>query len=255
MTGFVAPACGLLGLAVGSFLSVVVHRVPRKESIVAPRSRCPGCAAQLKARDLVPVLSWVVNRARCRACGARVSVRYPLLELVTAGLFAAVGARFGADPVVPAYLVLTAALVAISAVDLERYIVPNRILYPALFIVAPLLVVAAAVDDGWPDLARAAIGGALGFVAMLAIHLVNPAGLGFGDVRLSGLLGVGLGWLGLGHVALGLFLGFLGAAVTGVGLIALGGRSGKDKVPFGPFLAGGAMIAILVGRPILDWYL
>src|SRR4051812_46407840 len=128
MTVLVAAGCGLLGLLVGSFLNVVIHRVPRKESVVRPRSRCPGCGTTLAERDNIPVLSWLLLRGRCRTCGEPISARYPLIELLTAVVFAAVGARFGADWAVPAYLVLAAGLVAVSAIDLEHFLVPNRIL-------------------------------------------------------------------------------------------------------------------------------
>ncbi len=254
MTAFLAVFCALLGLAVGSFLNVVVHRVPRKESVVRPRSRCPGCGTTLAARDNVPVVSWLLLGRRCRSCGRPISIRYPLIELVTAALFAAVAVRLGPDAALPAFLVFGAALVAISAVDLEHFIVPNRIVYPALFASVPLLVVAAAVEGEWRSLRDAAVGGVLAWGALLVIHLVSPAGMGFGDVRLAGLIGVHLGWMSLRHVVLGLFLAFLTAAVTGVALIATAVRTRKDKVPFGPFLALGALMAVLFGGPIIAWY-
>jgi leader peptidase (prepilin peptidase)/N-methyltransferase len=254
VTAFLAVSCGLLGLAVGSFLNVVVHRVPRKESVVRPRSRCPGCGTTLAARDNVPVVSWVVLGRRCRTCGQPISIRYPLVELLTAALFAAVAVRIGPDAALPAFLVFVSALVAISAVDLEHCIVPNRIVYPALFASVPLLVGAAAVDGEWRSLRDAAVGGLLAWGALLVIHLVSPAGMGFGDVRLAGLIGVHLGWINLRHVVLGLFLAFLTAAVTGIALIATSVRTRKDKVPFGPFLALGAVMAVLFGGPIIAWY-
>ncbi len=246
--------CGVLGLAVGSFLNVVIHRVPRNESVVSPRSRCPGCGTQLAARDNVPVVSWLLLRGRCRACGTAISSRYPLVELGTAALFATAGARFGADAVVPGYLLFFAALVCISAIDLEHFIVPKRIVYPVLFASVPLLVLAAAVGGRWTALRDAVLGGALAWGLLFVIHLVSPQGMGFGDVRLAGLIGVYLGWLSVGHVLVGLFLAFLSAALTGVGLILVRRRTRKDKVPFGPFLALGAVAAVLVGGPIISWY-
>ena len=254
MTAFLVVTCAVLGLVVGSFLNVVIHRVPRKESVLTPRSRCPGCGAQLAVRDNIPVVSWLLLKGRCRSCGEPISARYPVVELVTAALFAATAARLGVDAALPAFLVVMAGLVAISAVDLERFIVPNRILYPTLFVAAPLLVVAAAVDGDWDGVRTAAIGGALGWALLLVIHLVSPAGMGFGDVRLAGLIGMAVGWLSVGHLLVALFLAFLLAAVGGVALIAVGLKGRKDKVPFGPFLAGGAVLALLLGGPILDWY-
>lgn len=254
MTPLLALAAAFSGLAVGSFLNVVIYRVPRKESVVKPRSRCPECETQLSPRDNVPVVSWLLLRGRCRSCQAPIARRYPLVELITAASFAAMAVRLGADPALPAFLVLAAALIAISAIDLEHFIVPNRIVYPALLLIAPLLVVAAAVDDAWSSLGRAALGGALAWLALLVIHLISPRGMGFGDVRLAGLIGVPLGWLGLGHVPVGLFLGFASASVVGIALILVGAKGRKDKVPFGPFLALGAFAAILFGRAILRWY-
>lgn len=247
-------SAGLFGLVVGSFLNVVIHRVPRHESVVKPRSRCPECGIQLASRDNVPVVSWLLLRGRCRSCGTPIPARYPLVELGTGLLFAAVALRLPDDAALPAFLVLAAACVAISAIDLQHFIVPNRIVYPALFLMAPILVVAAAVEDDWASLRGAALGGVLGFVILFVIHFVSPRGMGFGDVRLAALLGVGLGWLDLGHVLLGLFLGFLTASVISLALIGTKRRSRKDKIPFGPFLALGAFLAVLVGEPILRWY-
>src|SRR5947208_14309635 len=147
MTAFVAAASALVGLAVGSFLNVVIYRVPRKESVVRPRSHCPGCGTQLAERDNIPVVSWVLLRGRCRTCGEPISARYPLVELGTAALFVAAALRFGLDWALPAYLVFFAALVAVSFIDLEHYIIPNRIVYPTLFVSIPLLAVAAAAQD------------------------------------------------------------------------------------------------------------
>lgn len=254
MTAFLVGVCGIIGLAVGSFLNVVIYRVPRRESVVSPRSRCPGCGNTLSAVDNIPVVSWVALKGRCRSCAEPIAKRYPVVELVTAVLFALTAARLGADAALPAFLVGVAGLVAVSAVDLELFIVPNRILYPTLFVAAPLLVGAAALDGDWDRVKTAAIGGALGWGLLLVIHLVSPAGMGFGDVRLAGLIGMLLGWLSIGHVLVALFLAFLAAAVVGVLLIVTGVKGRKDKVPFGPFLATGAMLALLFGGPLLDWY-
>ncbi|HET7488237.1 MAG TPA: prepilin peptidase [Acidimicrobiales bacterium] len=254
MTAAAVVVSAVLGLAVGSFLNVVIYRVPRKESVVKPRSRCPGCGTTLAARDNIPVVSWVLLRGKCRTCGEPISPRYPLVELGTAAVFAIVAARIGPHAVLPAFLVVMAGLVAISAVDLELFIVPNRILYPTLFVAAPLLVIAAAVDGDWHRLLTAAIGGAIGWGLLFAIHMVSPAGMGFGDVRLAGLIGMLLGWLSLGHVLVALFLGFATAALVGVVLIAVGVKSRKDKLPFGPFLALGALLAVLFGTALIAAY-
>ena len=254
MTAAVAAVCGLLGLAVGSFLNVVIYRVPRKESVVRPRSRCPGCGTQLAERDNIPVVSWVLLRGHCRTCGEPISARYPLVELTTAALFVAAALRFGLDWVLPAYLVFFAALVAITFIDLELYIIPNRVLYPAVFISIPLLVLAAAAQSEWGNLERAVIGAVVAWVFFLVLHLVSPRGMGFGDVRLSFLLGLFLGWLDLRHVFLGVFFGFLLGSIVGVALMILRRRGRKDHIPFGPFLAVGAVVAVLAGSPVLGWY-
>jgi leader peptidase (prepilin peptidase)/N-methyltransferase len=254
VTAFVAVVCGVLGLAVGSFLNVVIHRVPEKQSVVRPRSRCPQCGTELANRDNIPVVSWLLLRGRCRTCGAPISARYPLVEVGTAVLFAAAGVRFGASWELPAYLLLFASLLAISAIDLERYIIPNRIVYPTLFAAVPLLVAAALLEGDGFRIRDAAIGAAGAWVALLVVHLIQPRGMGFGDVRLAAVLGLYLGWIDLTLVLLGLMLGFLLGAVVGLGLVVTRVRGRKDAVPFGPFLAAGAVLAILFSRQLLDLY-
>ena len=254
MTALVAAIGGVYGLVIGSFLNVVIWRVPRKESIVKPPSHCPGCDAKIANRDNIPVISWLRLRGRCRSCGAAISPRYPFVELLTAVLFAAVGARFSHSWVLPAYLVLTGALIALSAIDLEHYILPNRILYPTDAAVIVLLAAGSAAEHDWSAFVRAALAGVVAFAIFFTIHLVSPRGMGFGDVRLSFLLGLCLGWLGWGEVAGGLFAGFLYGAVIGVLLIVVKVRGRKQQIPFGPFLAAGAMTFVLFGEPIVDWY-
>jgi leader peptidase (prepilin peptidase)/N-methyltransferase len=247
--------CGIAGLILGSFLNVVIHRVPRRESVVRPRSHCPGCGTPIRERDNVPVISWLLLRGRCRTCREPISARYPLVELGTGALFVTAAVRFGADWALPAYLLFFAALLAVSLIDLEHYIVPNRIVYPTLFVAVPLLTVAALVDGEWRSLATALGGALVAGTTLLVIHLISPRGMGFGDVRLAVILGLFLGWIDLAHVALGLFLGFLLGAVGGVALIALRLKKRGDRVPFAPFLALGALVAVLAGNPILDWYI
>ena len=251
-----AVVVGILGLAVGSFLNVVIHRVPKKESVVRPRSRCPGCGTQLAERDNIPVVSWLLLRGRCRTCGAPISIRYPMVELGTGALFAAAALRWSDHPeAIPAFCLFFAALLAISAVDLELFIIPNRIVYPTLFAAVPLLVLASLVGDDLDALRTAAIGGVGAWLALFVIHLIQPRGMGFGDVRLSGVIGMYLGWISLAHVPLGLFLGFLLATLVSIPLLLMRKKGRKDPVPFGPFLAAGAVLATLAGNPILDLYL
>jgi leader peptidase (prepilin peptidase)/N-methyltransferase len=252
--GWIVAGCALLGLLVGSFLNVVIWRVPRKESVATPASHCPGCDAPIAPRDNVPLLSWLLLRGRCRHCQARISVRYPLTELACAVLFGALGARFHDSWALPAFLLFGAGLLAISVIDLEHYVIPNRIVYPLGFASVPLLALAAGLDGEWWSFARALIGAACAFSALFVIHVVSPRGMGFGDVRLSFLLGLYLGYLGALEVAFGMFLGFVYGAVVGVVLMASGLRGRRQHIPFGPFLAAGAMTIVLVGGPILDWY-
>ena len=254
MTLFVALVCGVYGLVIGSFLNVVIWRVPQKVSVISPRSSCPSCDTRIRPRDNVPVLSWLLLHGRCRSCGEAISPRYPLIELLTGVLFAAVGARFAHSWALPAYLVLTGGLIALSAIDLEHYVLPNRIVYPLGIAMVPLLAFASALAHDWGAFVRALVGGVVAFAFFFTVFFIAPRGMGFGDVRLSAVLGLSLGWLGLGYVAGGLFCGFVYGAVVGVALIAVGARKRKQHIPFGPFLAAGTMTFVLAGQPILDWY-
>lgn len=249
-----ALVAALFGLVVGSFLNVVIHRVPQRQSVVSPRSACPGCGTTLAERDNIPVLSWLFLRGRCRTCGMQISSRYPLVELATAVLFAAAALRLGADWALPAFCLFFAALLAIALIDLEHFIVPNRIVFPTLAISLPLLAGAALLEGEVRPLLTGVVGALLASNGLLLINLVNPRGMGMGDVKLAILLGLFLGWLGIGHVALGLFLGFLFGAVSGILLIALGIKTRKDPVPFAPFLAAGTVVAVLAGNGLLDRY-
>ena len=173
-----------------------------------------------------------------------------MLGVVTALVLGAFAARFGDDVVLAAYAVFGLSLVAMSAVDLERQIIPNRLVYGTLVVMVPLFVVAAAVDDRWGLLARAAIAGAVAFVAFLVVHLAVPRGMGFGDVRLAGVIGFATGWLGLGHAFVGFFTAFVLGAVVGIGAMVVSGAGRKTRIPFGPFLAAGAVVTVLFGSPV-----
>jgi len=254
VTAFVAVVAGVLGLVVGSFLNVVIWRVPRRESIVQPRSHCPNCDTQLENRDNIPVVSWVLLRGKCRQCGESISMQYPIVELLTGVLFAAVGARYAYSWALPAFLVLTAGLIAISVIDLEHFIIPNRIVYPLGISSVILLAFAALLEPDWHAYGRAWLGGLAAFAFFLVLHLVVPGGMGFGDVRLSFVLGLFLGWLGWAEVLGGLFTGFLYGAVVGMVLIAVGRRGRRQHIPFGPFLAAGTMTFVLFGPQLVDWW-
>jgi leader peptidase (prepilin peptidase)/N-methyltransferase len=229
VTSLPAAPCAAVGLAAGPFLNRVIDRVPRRE---------PVWAGGLDGLRL-----WPASRVEA------------FVDVATAALFAGGGLRLGWSWALPAYLVFFGALVAVSVIDLRHYLIPNRVVYPALAVSLPLLVVASAAGHSWDRLFDALLGAAAAWALLLLVHVVSPRGMGFGDVRLAFVLGLFLGWLGLDRVVLGLFLGFLLGAVAGVGLILLRRRTRKDSIPFGPFLALGALIAVLAGDPLIRWYL
>ena len=242
-------ALGLLAfwpaLALGSFVNVVAARVPLRRSVVQPRSACMACGSELAWYDNVPVLSYLLLRGRCRSCGVRISPLYPAVELATAGLVAACFVVFGlsGEAVVAAFF--CAVLVAVTATDLTHRIVPNRIVLPAAAVV--LLAQTALYPS--PEWAIGALGAA-GF--LFAAALAYPAGMGMGDVKLALLLGAMLGRL----VAVGLMLGMLAALVPSAVLLARHGSAARKMgIPFAPFLAFGAVVALFVGKPLLDAYL
>jgi leader peptidase (prepilin peptidase)/N-methyltransferase len=241
---------GALGLAVGSFVNVVIHRVPRAESLLRPGSRCPGCTAPIRPRHNVPVVSWLALRGRCARCGARISARYPLVELGTAALFVAVAARFGLDPALPAYLYLAAITVALAVIDLDVRRLPNAIVLPSYLIGLLLLLPA---GDWWAA-GRGLLAMAALFALYAALTLLYPGGMGFGDVKLAGLLGLYLGWLGWSPVLVGTFAGFVLGGLVGVALLLMRRATGKTAIPFGPSMLAGAMLALFAAGPIASWY-
>ena len=228
----------LAGLAIGSFLNVVIWRVPRGESIVSPPSHCPQCDAEIRGRDNIPVLSWLILRGRCRDCGAHISARYPGVELLTGALFLLVTLTFGLTWELPAYLYLTAVGVALAFIDLDTKRLPNVLTLPSYPIVAGLLLIPAAVYGQWGDFGRALLGGLGLFVFYLLLALVYPAGMGMGDVKLSGVLGMALAWLGWGEWLVGSFLAFLLGCVRRPGHDAVPRRRAEVRHPVRPLHAG-----------------
>jgi leader peptidase (prepilin peptidase)/N-methyltransferase len=248
-------ACGLLGLLIGSFLNVVIHRVPKGESVVRPPSACPGCKTPIRPRDNIPVAGWLLLRGKCRTCHERISPRYPLVELTTAALFVVMALRFGLDPVLPAYLYLAAVGLALAVIDLDCKRLPDKLTLPSYPVAAALLGIAALAGSDSGDPLRALIGGAAMYALYFALCFAYPAGMGFGDVKLAGVLGLYTAWIGWGAWAVGLFLGFFLGGVFGFLLILVrrGGR--KTAVPFGPFMLLGVLVAILVGEELAQAYL
>lgn len=237
----------LLGLIAGSFLSVVAHRVPLGQSIVAPRSRCPGCGTQIAAYDNVPLFSYLALRGRCRHCAARVPLTYPLLEAGLAALFVAILLRYPGDGIEIALgACLAATLAAITLTDLEHRVIPNRILIVAAIVAVGLLL--AGDRDALPEHLLAA---AIAFAVLFVVAIVYPRGMGMGDVKLAAVMGLYLGKA----VAPALLIAFAAGAIFGLALIASrGAEARKQAVPFGPFLALGGIVAIFSGAEIVDWY-
>ncbi len=254
MLALLIVGCGLLGLAIGSFLNVVIYRVPRGESIVTPRSHCPNCSALIREYDNIPVVSWLVLRGKCRHCKQPISPRYLLVELTTAALFAGLAARMGYVWELPAFLVFLAALLALGCIDLELLILPKKVIYPALALVAPLLVLASAATHRWFPLEVAAISAVAWFALFFAMNLASPKILGFGDVRLAPLLGIALGWLGWKYVVLGFFAANFIGLVVGLALIATSKMRRDQPIPYGIFLAAGAALAIYAGPELLPHF-
>jgi leader peptidase (prepilin peptidase)/N-methyltransferase len=236
------------GAIIGSFLNVVAYRLPRKESLSRPGSRCPSCGTPIKPYDNVPVLSWLLLRGRCRACGARISARYPLVELATGLLCAAVVIAKGADEDAWLGLAFVLVLVPIVLIDLDVRLIPNRL---TLVGAIAAVVITAIVD---PDslvealIAAAAAGGFL----LLAV-LAYPRGMGMGDVKLAGMMGLYLGRA----VAPAMFVALLAGTLIGAAIIARVGveKGRKTAIPFGPYLALGGLVGLFVGDAIVDWYL
>lgn len=236
------------GLMAGSFTTVVSHRVPRGESVVGPRSRCPSCGTQIAAYDNVPVFSWVLLRGRSRCCHEPISARYPITELILALLYAAtVVVLWGDVAEILLGLVFVTMLVAITVTDLERRIIPNKVLLVAAALA--VLIAAVGAPGSLPErvLAAAAAGGALFLVA-----LAYPRGMGLGDVKLAAVMGLFLGR----NVAPAILIALLAGSLLGLIMIAReGSEARKRAIPFGPFLALGGVVALLAGDQIVDWYL
>jgi leader peptidase (prepilin peptidase) / N-methyltransferase len=251
-----ASLAGLLGLAAGSFASVVIHRVPRRESVIRPGSRCPSCGVPIAWRDNVPVVGWLL-RGRCRACRAPFSPRYPLVELAMGLLWFLLTLRLvagGLGWAVPAYLALAFVCLVLAVIDASTRLLPNRITYPAFPVLLGLLGVASVGLGDLGRLARGLLAAAAVGALFLLLALISPRGMGLGDVKLAPTLGLALGWLSWGTVAVGVFAGFLLGGLAGVAAIALLGLTRKSLLPFGPWLVAGALLGVLAGADVAAWY-
>lgn len=239
---------GVLGAVFGSFLNVVAHRLPRGESVVKPRSRCPGCGTEIRAYDNIPVLSWLLLRGRCRNCGEPISKRYPLVEAGTAVLCALVVVAKGLEWEALLGIVFVLLLVPITLIDLDTFTIPNKLTGPGS-ILAIAIVAIFALDELPEHLIAALAAGGFLFLAWL----FYPGGMGMGDVKLAGMMGLFLGRA----VGPGMFAGLIaGSLVGGLIMARLGVEKGrKTKIPFGPYLAFGGLVGLFAGDAIVDWYL
>jgi leader peptidase (prepilin peptidase)/N-methyltransferase len=268
-------AAGMFGLVVGSFLNVCIYRLPRGESIVAPRSRCPACGDPIRALDNIPVLSYLLLRGKCRNCGARISVQYPAVEALTAALFVAAVATFG--PTLRGILaaLFLCGLVVAALVDLEHQIIPHAVTLPGIplgllgaFLGSPTVIdmmqrfmdirpgILAAFLSGSPPLPDAIIGclAGAGFVYLTALYcevILGREAMGLGDVNLVAMMGAFLGWRAL---VVAFFIATVGGSVVSLTLIGLRRRDRREPIPFGPFLALGAALALFWADPVLRWY-
>jgi leader peptidase (prepilin peptidase)/N-methyltransferase len=247
----------LLGLMIGSFLNVVIYRVPRLASLSHPSSRCPECGHPIRHRHNVPVLSWLVLRGRCADCHAPISARYPAVELLTAVLFVTVTVRLVQLDLLlalPAFLWFVAAGIALAMIDLDVGRLPNAIVLPAYPILAVLLTTAALVSHDSGALLRAAIGGSASYALYYATALAFPSGMGFGDVKLAGVVGGMLAFVSYPVLLVGVAAAFLLGAATGLAAMATGRATRRSAVPFGPFMVVGAFISIFMGGFISTLY-
>lgn len=260
---------GIFGALIGSFLNVVVYRVPLGRSVVAPASACGQCGHPIRWYDNIPVISWLVLRGRCRDCGARISVRYPLVELAGAVAFAFVALRFlptiadaTTAPALVAgilalvgYLYFVAISLALALIDLDTQRLPNVLVLPSYGVAAITLGAASLVGGTVPALLPAAVGSLVLFLIYLALASVWRGGMGFGDVKLAGVIGLYLGWLGWDVLVVGALAAFILGGLFGVVLLVSRSAGGKTAVPFGPWMLGGAWVGILGGHEIAAWYL
>lgn len=268
---------GILGAIIGSFLNVIIHRVPREQSIVFPNSACPSCHAPLRPYDNIPILSFIILRGRCRHCGKPISIRYPIVEALTALLFIAVTLHDGTSFALPFDLALVAALVALIFIDAEHMILPNVITYPGILfavvarVVLPYLAGPAQLDDlpglmlrlppNFPvwsvSLIGAAIGaliggGSLWLMGFIWEKLRGVEAMGLGDVKMMFMVGAYLGWR---LAILTIFMGVFSGSLIGIGMmLRRGGRNMQMMLPFGIFLGAGAIVSVLIGQRIVEWY-
>ena len=254
MDVIVIAIAALFGLVIGSFLNVVVYRVPNGLSVVHPPSACPNCHSEIRHRDNVPVFGWLWLRGKCRDCSEPISVRYPVVEAGTALVFGWFAWGVGPRWVLIGYLWFAAVTIALGLIDFDTKRIPNRILLPGSVVGLILLAIGAAADSAWPDLGRAVLAGLAYFIGFLIVALIIPRGFGMGDVKLAFLLGLFAGFQSWRALIVGVY-----GAITVGGLIAIvlliARRVDRNTaIPFGPSMILGCWIAILYADPVLSWY-
>lgn len=265
----IAAAIGVFGVIIGSFLNVVIYRIPAGKSLVSPPSSCPRCGSSIKAYDNVPILSWLLLRGRCRRCKEPISVRYPLVELGTGLAFFAVAvlalppvleatsgtAAVASGCVLIAYLYFAAVSVTLAMIDLDVRKLPNAIVLPSYVVALGLFGLATVMTGDVTPLLRAVVAAAALAAAYFLMAVILPGGMGMGDVKLAGLLGLYLGWVGWGALIVGALAAFVLGGVFGLILISAGRATRKTGIPFGPWMLGGAAVGIVFGSAVLDAYL
>lgn len=264
-TSFALILAALFGLVIGSFLNVVVYRVPAGIPLTR-ESRCPGCDSPVRPWQNVPVLSWLALRGRCASCGTPISARYPLVEAVTALAFVAVvwsalsvGTITTAMPlpsvlVIVAYLYFAAISIALTLIDLDTRRLPNAIVLPSYLVAGVLFAVASLVDGGWEPLLRAGVGMGVLYLFYALLRLVKPGAMGGGDVKLAGVIGLYLGWIGWPALIVGGFSAFLLGGLFGVVLLVTRRAQRSTAIPFGPWMIFGAWVGIFAGEALATWY-
>ncbi|MDE0546719.1 A24 family peptidase [Microbacterium sp. C7(2022)] len=264
---FVLVFAGLFGLVIGSFLNVVIYRVPAGIPLTR-ESRCPHCDEPVRPVENIPVVSWLVLRGRCAGCKAPISARYPIVELATALAFVGItwyfvatatldstGAVWSLVLTVAAFLYLASISIALTLIDLDTHRLPNAIVLPAYAVGAVLLVAASVLVGDLDALVRAAIGMAALYAFYFILRFVRPDGMGGGDVKLAGVLGLYLGWLGWGALVVGAFGAFLLGGIFGIGLLITRRAGRKTAIPFGPWMILGAWVGVFGGESLSRWYL
>lgn len=258
----------IAGAAIGSFLNVIIDRLPNNQSLIKPPSHCSECNNRLSAKDLIPIISYIWLKGRCRYCEAHIPLRILLVELITSLLFILIFWRFGITPQLPVIIIYTCVFIVITVIDLEQGIIPNSITYPFMIIaILVMTFLGSGINNGilsidyfgWrqtlPFLANlfdSLIGGILAFVFLLLIVIISRGGMGIGDVKLAAIIGF---MTAFPMMIIALFLAIISGGIVAAVLLITRRKQRKDTVPFGPFLCLGALITLLWGSNILNWYL